>query len=63
MHMELILLQWRQKNVMDFLMVIEDEENENFSKNNKTDNIRKLDEYNDLSADQIFNIGKYNLLG
>ena len=34
-------------------MVIEDEENENFSKNNKTDNIRKLDEYNDLSADQF----------
>ena len=46
-------MQWRQKNVMDFLMVIEDEENENFSKNNKTDNIRKLDEYNDLSADQF----------
>ena len=44
-------------------MVIEDEENENFSKNNKTDNIRKLDEYNDISAEQTFNIGKYNLLG
>lgn len=43
--------------------LIEDEENENFSKNNKTDNIRKLDEYNDISAEQTFNIGKYNLLG
>ena len=37
--------------------------NKNIPKKNKTDNIRKLCEYNDLSAEQTFNIGKYNLLG
>ena len=37
--------------------------NKYISKNNKTDNIRNLGEYNDISADQTFNIGKYNLLG
>ena len=37
--------------------------NKNIPKKNKTDNIRKLGEYNDLSAEQTFNIEKYNLLG
>ena len=40
-----------------------DNDNENKTNRNLNEKLRKLGAYNDISADQTFNIGKYNVLG